>query len=270
MRTQLRFNKILKMTASFALAVVMLPGIASARDVEYNNSEVRVNVAAGEPTEIKFPGRILGGFKRKNSSVTIEKKEDALIVFAAENMAPSGEALIIKLEDGRSYSLRIGRAGGGSPRDSFIAIKDDRVSPLASAEEEDPAYREKNFDYAPPSQVPGLMREMVLAAELGKKSIPGYRASDSYRGQVVLDDGTIRATVDRIFMGPNLWGYVIDAQNLLDEGQKINPASFRIDGTRAISMSNWELAPKPLTVEQQISGKDKTKVYIVAKARRST
>lgn len=248
----------------------LLASSAFAREIEYTNSEVSVNVAAGEPTEIKFPGRISGGFKRKNSSVSIERKEDSLIVFAAENLAANGEALIVKLEDGRSYSMRVGRATGDSPRDSFILIKDDRLSPIAASEEEDPAYREKNFAYAPPSQVPGLMREMVLAAELGKKSISGYRASDSYKGQVVLDDGTIRATIDRIFMGTNLWGYVIEAQNLLDEGQKINPASFRIDGTRAISMSNWELAPKPLTVEQQIAGKDKTKVYIVTKAKRST
>lgn len=241
-----------------------------AREVEYSSGEIQVNVAAGEPTEIKFPGRISGGFKRKNSTVSIERKEDSLIVFAADNLAANGEALIVKLDDGRSYSMRIGRAGGSNVRDSLVVIKDDRASPITASEEEDPAYRERNFDYAPPSQVPGLLREMVLAAELGKKSIAGYRASDSYKGQVVLDDGTIKATVDKIYMGTNLWGYVIDAQNLLDEGQKINPASFRIDGTRAISMSNWELAPKPLTVEQQIAGKDKTKVYIVTKARRSS
>ena len=255
-----------------SLSLLLSLGLAStsfARDVEYTSGEVQVNVSAGEPTEIKFPGRISGGFKRKNSTVSIERKEDSLIVFAAENLAPTGEALIVKLDDGRSYSLRVGRAGANSPRDSYVAIKDDRVSPLANSEEEDPSYREKNFDYAPPSQVPGLMREMVLVAELGKKTITGYRASDSYKGQVVLDDGTIKATIDKIFMGTNLWGYVIDAQNMLDEGQKINPASFRIDGTRAISMSNWELAPKPLTVEQQIAGKDRTKVYIVTKARRS-
>ena len=265
----LNTKKIISIACCLSLSL-LVTGQAFARDVEYTNSEIQINVAAGEPTEIKFPGHISGGFKRKNSTVSIERKEDSLIVFAADNLAASGEALIVKLDDGRSYSMRVGRAGGDKVRDSLVVIKDDRASPIASSEEEDPAYRERNFDYAPPSQVPGLMREMVLAAELGKKSISGYRSSDSYKGQVVLDDGTIRATVERIFMGTNLWGYVIDAQNLLDEGQKINPASFRIDGTRAISMSNWELAPKPLTVEQQIAGKDKTKVYIVTKARRSS
>jgi hypothetical protein len=241
---------------------------AWARDVDYESGEVRVNVSAGEPTEIKFPGKVSGGFKRKNSSVAIEKKEDSLIVFAAENLPASGEALIVKLDDGRSYSLRVSRSDAGNPRDSYLSIKDERLSPLASSEEDDPIYKSKSYDYAPPSQVPGLLREMVLAAELGKKSISGYRASDSYKGQIVLDDGTLRATIERIFMGTNLWGYVISAENLLDEGQKLNPASFRIDGTRAVSMSNWELAPKPLTVEEQIARKDKTTVYIVTKARR--
>ncbi len=260
----MRFNKFFILCVAVSC---LLSGAAWARDVDYDNSEVRINVAAGEPTEIKFPGRISGGFKRKNSSVSIEKKEDSLIVFAAENLASNGEALIVKLDDGRSYSLRVGKADPSNPRDSYISIKDERLSPLAS-EEEDPIYKDKSYDYAPPSQVPGLMREMVLAAELGKKSISGYRASEAYSGQIVLDDGTIKATIERIFMGTNLWGYVINAENLLDEGQKLNPASFRIDGTRAISMSNWELAPKPLTVEEQIAGKDKTKVYIVTKARR--
>jgi hypothetical protein len=101
---------------------------------------------------------------------------------------------------------------------------------------------------------------MMLSTEFGKKSIAGYRASDRYKGQVVLDDGTIRAVVENIFIGSNLWGYVVTAQNQLDTTQKINPATFRLDGTRAISANNWELAPKPVTVEQQVAGKDKAKI----------
>jgi len=75
------------------------------------------------------------------------------------------------------------------------------------------------------------------------------------------------ATIDSIYIGPNLWGYVIDAKNLLNTTQRVNPASFRIDGARAISASNWELSPKPFNVEQQIAGKDQTKIYIVTRAR---
>jgi len=106
-----------------------------------------------------------------------------------------------------------------------------------------------------------------LVAELGKKQINGYRVSDAHRGETVLNDGTMLATIDQIFIGPNLWGYVLDTQNLLDSSQLINPATFRLDGTRAVSARNWELAAKPLDIEQQLAAKDKTKVYIITRAR---
>ena len=254
---------------SLAAAAVCLPQTSLARDIEYNGSEVTVNVAPGEPTQIQFPGRISGGFKKKLSAVSIERKDDSLIVFAAENIPPNGEAIIVRLDDGRSYSMRISRAGAAGPRDPVVSIRDGRSSVISSSEEEEPAYRQKNFDYAPPTQVSGLLREMVLVAELGKKSISGYKVSQSYTGQEVINDGTMKATIDRIFIGPNLWGYVLNAENMLDQTQKLNPASFRLDGTRAVSATQWELAPRPLNVEQQISGRDKTKVYIITRARRA-
>jgi hypothetical protein len=240
---------------------------AFARDIEYKDVEVTVRVSPNEPTQIQFPAPVAGGFKKKVSSLSLEPKDTDLVVFSGEGLSEAGEAIIVRLKDGRSYSMRVARSTAASPRDSQVKIIDARA-PIISEEEQDPAYREKKFDYAPATQVSGLLREMTLVAEFGKKSISGYRASDSYRGQTVLNDGALRATIDTIFMGPNLWGYVLDTENLLDQTQKINPASFRIDGTRAISAKNWELAPVPLTAEQQIAADQKTKVYIVTKARK--
>ncbi len=262
-------NNLLMTVSALFLAAVLIPEVSLARDIEYKNSEVTVNVSPGEPTQVQFPGRISGGFKKKLSAISIERKDDSLIIFSTENLSAAGEAIIVRLDDGRSYSVRIAKTGSGATRDALVSIKDDRGSIIASTDEESPAYREKNFEYAPPTQVSGLMREMVLAAELGKKSISGYKVSEQYTGQVVLDDGTMKASIDRIFIGPNLWGYVLNTENLLDSSQKINPASFRLDGTRAVSATNWELAPRPLNIEQQISGKDKTKVYIITKARKA-
>lgn len=256
----------------FSLAVALLSAFAAntshARELNYKGGETPVYLAPGEPTEVKFPGRVSGGYKRRNSAVSIERRDDALILFASDGLFPQGESILVRLDDGRSYSIRITRASSVEQRDSVVTVRDDRTSVTASnEEEEDPAYRQKNFEYAPPSQVAGLMREMILVAELGKKNITGYRASDSYKGQLLLDDGTIRAEIEQIFMGPNLWGYVINAENLIDSSQKLNPASFRIDGTRAVTMSNWELSARPLTAEQQLASKHQTKIYIVAKAR---
>ena len=264
-RSRMIIGKAATLGALFASALCICDS-AWARDIEYEKGEIEVRVNPGEPTQIEFPGAISGGFRKKVSSLSLDHKDNDLVIFAGDSISEVGEAIIVRLQDGRSYSLRIARATPATPRDDVLSIKDGR--PAFVSEEEDPAYRQKNFEYAPPTQVSGLMRELVLAAEFGKSSIPGYRASDSYKGQMVLDDGAIRATVNRIYMGTNLWAYEIDAENLIGQTQKLNPASFRIDGTRAVSARTWELAPTPLTIEQQISAKHKTKVYIITRARK--
>jgi hypothetical protein len=111
------------------------------------------------------------------------------------------------------------------------------------------------------------MREMILVSEFGKGKISGYQVSEKFKGETVISDGAVLAKIDKIFTGPNLWGYVLDATNLLDQTQRINPATFRIDGTRAVSISNGELSPRPLNVEEQVAGKHNTKVYVVTRAR---
>jgi len=253
---------------ALALMVLLCSTTAYAKDIDYQGTEISVRVNPGEPTQLQFPGTISGGFKKKLSTLSMDKKGEDLIVFASDGISESGEAIIVRLDDGRSFSVRIQRANPDNPRDDVVRVSDPRGSMLGSSEEEEPAYKEKKFDYAPPNQISGFMREMILATEFGKASIPGYRATDKYRGETVLNDGTIEATIDRIFIGPNMWGYVINAKNLLDDGQRLNPATFRMDGTRAVSISVGELAGKPLTIEQQMAGKDKAKVYVITRAKR--
>lgn len=263
-----RILRVASICAGLALSVGLLAQPSWARDLEYTGSEVSVYVNPGEPTQIQLPGKISGGFKRKLSTLSIDKKDGDLIVFASDGITEQGEALIVRLDDGRSYSVRVRRSSESNKRDDVIRIEDERSSILSGTDEEEPAYQEKKFEYAPPNQVAGLMREMMLAAEFGKTKVQGYRVSDRYRGETVLSDGTMKATIDTIFIGSNLWGYVIDAQNLLDVSQKINPASFRLDGTRAVSANKWEVAGKPLNVEQQIASGDKAKIYIVTRPRK--
>lgn len=256
-------------TSGFLIGIVgafLLVNTASARDVEYNDTEVTINVTPGEPTQIQFPGIIKGGYKKQLSNLHLDRKDTDLIVFATEGLNVKGEAIIVRLDDGRSYSIRVRLANQENPRDDVIKIEDRRDNTI-NEEEELKDYEEGKFEYAPSSTVSGFVREMILVAEFGKKGIPGYRVSNRFKGESVLHDGAIRATVDKIFIGPNLWGYVIDAENLLDQSQKLNPATFRLDGTRAISAEKWELAPRPLTIEQEVARKDKTKVYVVTKAK---
>jgi hypothetical protein len=249
------------------LAFASMGHQAWARDVEYSrgDGEVDVWVNPGEPTEITFPAAIKDGFKNSNAGLALERKGASLVVFGKENMSENGEKLLVRAGD-NSYSIRVRRATSDNPADSRVDIGDGK-GPLGEAEEELPPSKERRYDYAPASKVSGLMREMVLAAEFGKKSIPGYQTSEKYKGETIVSDGAILAKVDKIFIGPNLWGYVLDTTNLLDQTQKVNPATFRIDGTRAVSASQWELAPRPVNVEEQISNKHNTKVYIVTRAK---
>lgn len=253
----------------FFSGLVITHSLAQARDLEVdaNSGEIGIFVNPNEPTQVQFPSDISGGFMKKRSTVSLDRRGSDLIIFPRESVNESGEAIIVRLEDGRSYSLRVKKATTDSPRDDFVTINDERGSIVMSKEEEEPPHKEQKFDYAPPTKVSGFMREMVLAAEFGKTGVPGYRRSDKYKGQVVINDGTLIATIDSIFIGPNMWGYVIDASNVLDQTQKLNPASFRLDGTRAISATRWELSPRPLSVEHQVAGDHSTKVYVVTRSR---
>lgn len=263
-------NNISKSIITIAVGLVLSTS-AWARDLEYKGSESDIYINPGEPTQIRFPGKVIGGYKSKISNLTVDRKDSDVILFAQEGLSESGDAIIVRLEDGRSYSLRVKPATEINPRDTLVKVEDGRgvFSEYTEDDESgtDVPYRDRDFAYAPSGTVSGLMREMVLVAEFGKKGITGYRVSERYKGEPILNDGTISAVIDRIFIGPNLWGYVIDASNLLDQGQKLNPASFRIDGTRAIMAERWELAPKPLNIEQQIARGDRSKIYIVTRAK---
>lgn len=262
-------RSVITLTLSLTSAIVIGLSPAMARDIDYRGEgEIPIRVQPGDPTQVRFPGKIAGGFRGRQSALSLDRKDKDLILFSSEAITEEGEALIVRLEDGRSYPVRVQRASEEFPRDPQLSIFDRRSSSIFQEEEEEDApYKQKQSPKHNPNTVAGFMRELVLAAEFGKERIPGYRITDRYQGEKVLADGTLNATVDRIFVGPKLWGYVIDASNELDVSQRLNPATFRLDGTRAVSMTNWELAAKPLNIEQQISGKHKTKVFVITKAK---
>jgi len=257
---------------SLSACVLVLGSLtAYARDVEYSSGsgEIPVFVNVGEPTEVIFEGgKIKSGFKNRNAGIDLDRKDSSLVIFGKDNMNENGEALLVRLDNGTSYPLRVRKANSDNPRDAQVVVGDGKGA-MGNEEDEETSlpFQERSYEYAPASKVSGLMREMALVAEFGKSSIPGYQISDKFKGQTVVSDGAIVAKIDRIFVGPNLWGYVLDATNLLDQSQKLNPASFRIDGTRAISASNWELSARPMTIEHQVAGRDRAKVYIVTRSR---
>ena len=244
---------VIAVTAGFA-------GTVYAKEIRYDGSEQTVFVTPGEPTQITFPGRVEGGFKNRDSRVAIEKQDNYLIVFAKPGLSLEGEGIIVQIDDKRTYSIRVMPADDENKRDGNITITDMRP-PMISEEEVDSKGK--------PGAIAELMKNVVLVAEFGKrKTIPGYRRSNQHSGETVLYDGALKATLDEIFIGPNLWAYVVSVENQLDITQKINPASFRLDGTRAVAAQRWELAPRPQTAEQESAGAHKGKIYVITRSKR--
>lgn len=263
-----KFNSIFLDVLAFGLILSNF-SVASARDAEYTGGEEVVYVTPGEPTQLTFPSNIVGGFKGSNSSLSIQRSNNNLVVFGRPDLSNEGEALIIQGEDGRSYAVRVKPAEdkNGIPRDEFVVIIDDR-DPPNMAEDTPQDYKQPD-GFAPSNTVSGLMRNMVLLAEFGKGGgVKGYKRSNRHTGEVVFDDGNLTAKVDEMLLGSELWGYVLTVENELGTTQRLNPSSFRLDGTRAIVAQRWQLSPKPLTPEQEAAGMHKGKVYIVTKARR--
>jgi len=255
-------------TAMAVSILSIMPSLSHARDVGYEGQEVSVYVSPNEPTQVNFPGDIAGGYMKTDATVQLERQGSDLILFAKPSLQDEGEAIIVRLKDGRSFSIRVRPSNDSNPRDSHVKVED-LSSPLFDSEEGDsPIHQSKEFDKAPSNVLSGFMRELVLHAEFTKPQIRGYRVNEQYRGQTVFNDGTLNATIDKIFIGPRYWGYVLDAENLVDTAQRINPGTFRLDGTRAISCSRWDLSSKPLTMEQKIAGQHKAKIYIITKAKK--
>jgi hypothetical protein len=271
MRKYMGINRLLWMMVSGSFALCL--GLASdvfARDVDYLGKEETIYVTPGEPTQIAFPGQILGGYKRKRSSLSLERQDNYLILFGRPELPAEGEAIIVILDDRRSYALRVLPSSDSNGRDELITIKDDReIDPEVVAPNGQTPQADQPVGYAPSNTVSGLMREMILMAEFGRqKPIAGYRRSNKYSGETILQDGALKATIDEMYLGSDLWGYVVTVENLVDSTQRINPASFRLDGTKAVVAERWELAARPLTAEQQVANEHTTKLYIITKSKR--
>ncbi len=260
------FLKAAAVVMTFGLSFAASP--AWARDVHYTGSEQQVYVNPGEPTQIVFPSKIEGGFKPKNAAFALERNGNFLVIFAQPDLTDDGAAFLVLLDDKRSYALRVLPATDEHPRDEMVKVMDDREDTDYEGGSGGPDFKPAE-GFSPPTIPPGLVREMILVAEYGKKKgIAGYRRSNRYTGETVLHDGSIEVKIDEIFMGSDLWGYVLSAENLLDTTQRLNPATFRLDGTRAVSAERWELSPRPQTAEQQVSGAHKAKVYVVVKSQK--
>src|SRR5688572_4284445 len=176
------FTKVVAIFSGLLLLLLALSTPAFARDLQYGGDEAIIRVRPGEPTQVTFPGKIEGGFKRdKNSNIVLERQNNFLVVFSRPQLGLDGESLIVHLEDSRSYALRIVPATETDERDVSVKIIVTREPDEEEVEtgSSNPLPSGESVAFAPPSTISGLMREMMLAAEFGKqKGIAGYRRSN--------------------------------------------------------------------------------------------
>lgn len=84
--------------------------------------EVIARVAVGEPTQITFPTKIWAGYKKKDSNISIDRRGAYIVVFASAELPPEGEAILIILENGTSFPIRLKPADSKHPRDAILEI----------------------------------------------------------------------------------------------------------------------------------------------------
>lgn len=113
---------------SAAAAVVAAEKAAAAFDERYTlvrtNAQTIVYVAPHEPSAVLFPNEIRDGFKPKDSSLSIERNGNRLVLFAAPALTDPGESLLVTLVDGRLFSIRVRPEDESHPADRIMEIRE--------------------------------------------------------------------------------------------------------------------------------------------------
>lgn len=75
-----------------------------------------IEVRPYEPTQVVFPRNIDSGFKHPNSDVKVDKRANVLVVSASESLKKGGEPIVVFLDDGTFFPLRIIKAANPASR----------------------------------------------------------------------------------------------------------------------------------------------------------
>jgi hypothetical protein len=84
--------------------------------VRCQREERVIEVRPYEPTQVVFPRKIDHGFKHPNSDVKVDKAANVLVVSASESLKKGGEPIVVFLDDGTFFPLRIIKAANPASR----------------------------------------------------------------------------------------------------------------------------------------------------------
>jgi hypothetical protein len=107
-----------------------LPSTFSDAEITFGPSDPVINVAIGDPTVIEFEAAVDGGWMRKSSGLSLQPRDNVLAVFPSSKLQPQGEAIAVRLKDGRIYRMHFAPADASHPAQGRIKVS----SPKAGKE----------------------------------------------------------------------------------------------------------------------------------------
>ena len=102
--------------------------------VRCQREERVIEVRPYEPTQVVFPRKIDYGLKHPNSDVKVDKAANVLVVSASESLKKGGESIVVFLDDGTFFPLRIIKAANPASRRVSLNVTEAKTSGEVNAQ----------------------------------------------------------------------------------------------------------------------------------------
>jgi hypothetical protein len=197
-----------------------------------------VRVALGsEPVKLVFPGTVRSATGPRGRKVLGKTEGNALFLWTKGSLPTGGESLLVLLADGRQYRLQI-------VEDSERFLRLVRVGLPLSGQATLETPPQPLLPVEPESYDSIDIQRMIAALEKGGTP-SGYHAVDSLNSRPLVDDGSMRASIEKALVAKNLMGFKVRIENLTDQELQISKSSLGVGDIVGLKMNRNTLGPRP-------------------------